>query len=80
MWKYIGYGGYYYGSSGYKYFWSNAAGGGNDIAWVYQSDYDCDNALNTPPAHACFSYGELENYRGDLIAFCNDNDITRDDL
>lgn len=82
MWQYIGYKSAY--NAGFDadkvfYYWSNAGGGGSDVAW-YKDYPGADWVTDMPHADATIEYGELDNYNGDIIALMDDWNITRESL
>lgn len=79
MWRYIGWESY--GYKVWRPYWSNVSDGGMDVAVGAPHD-DGDNQWlnNTPTPEAEIYYGALEDYNGDIIAFCNDKGITRESI
>ena len=82
MWQYVGWNNHSSNSLdnyGWYPYWTNASGGGMDVA-IGERRWDGEGLSNIPEANAEIIYGALEGYNGDIIAFLDDNGITRDSL
>lgn len=70
-WKYVAYKKDTWGD--YYYYWTN----GKDTAVVKEAD----EVTNTPPSYADINYDEITDYYdGDIIAWIDDCEATRDSL